>query len=106
MKQTKPKPLMTQPERRWKVGEFLGLFNCLGLNCCKFCDSCRRIEFALLEDVLNVFGNNRFIALEEAGKLIQGEPEGVADQPDVKAGAPVLGSVENKVSGALGRKRR
>jgi hypothetical protein len=36
----------------------------LGLNCCNFCNSSRRVDLAGLEDVLDVLGNDRLIALK------------------------------------------
>ena len=42
-----------------------------GLNCCKFCNSSLGMQFALLVDVLDMPGNNRFIPLEQGAHLTE-----------------------------------
>lgn len=44
-----------------------------------------------------------FVALTGVGDLIRGQPDGFTDQPEVDAGASVLGAVEHQLPGFLRR---
>ena len=51
--------------------------------------------------LLDVFGNNGLVAVEEFRDLVQAEPGRILDQADVNTGLPVVSAVENDFPGAL-----
>ena len=56
-----------------------------------------RPQLALLEDVLDVPGDDRLVALEQLGHLPERQPDGLAVEADLDAGAAVLGLVEEEL---------
>ncbi len=59
------------------VHEALDLAGALSLNYPEFPDSCRRIEFSLLVDVLEVLVDGADVLLEQLSHELLGEPDGL-----------------------------
>ena len=47
-------------------------------SCCKICNNCFSLQFALSEDVLDMSGNGRFVTLKQLRHLVNGKPNGIA----------------------------
>ena len=65
---------ITDCEYGFKVVVFDFAFNLAGaldLNCCIFCNSCHMIELPLFVDVFQMLRNNRLIASEKFGHLVE-----------------------------------
>ena len=47
-------------------------------SCCKICNNCFSLQFALSENVLDMSGNGRLISLKQLCHLVNGQPNGIA----------------------------
>lgn len=81
----------------------------LQLNCQGFLDSCGGVQFAVLEDVLQVQRDVLLRGIEELGHFQLREPDGLLLRPQLDLGSTVVRGVENQVGhggGAGYAKRR
>jgi len=67
------------------------LLSALGLNCCRFCNSCLGAQFPLLEHILDVPGNDRLVPLEQVRQFPAPFEGGVFDDGFVDAHTQLLG---------------
>ena len=47
-------------------------------SCCKICNNCFSLQFALSENVLDMSGNGRFVSLKQLRHLVNGQPNGIS----------------------------
>ena len=47
-------------------------------SCCKICNNCFSLQFALSENVLDMSGNSRFVTLKQLRHLVNGQPNRIA----------------------------
>ena len=47
-------------------------------SCCKICNNCFSLQFALSENVLDMSGNSRFVTLKQLRHLVNGQPNGIS----------------------------
>lgn len=47
-------------------------------SCCKICNNCFPLQFALSENVLDMSGNGRFVTLKQLRHLVNGQPNRIA----------------------------
>lgn len=56
----------------------------VGGSCCTKCNSCLAIELPLPEDIPQMPGNDRLVALEQGGYLVEAQPNGVLLQAHIQ----------------------
>ena len=47
-------------------------------SCCKICNNCFSLQFALSENVLDMSGNGRLVSLKQLRHLVNGQPNGIS----------------------------
>jgi hypothetical protein len=63
----------------------------LALNRCRFCNGCLEAQLALLEDVLDMPGDDRLVPLEELCHLSERQPGGLSVEAHLDARSAILG---------------
>jgi hypothetical protein len=67
----------------------------VGGSCCIICNNWFPAQFALIEDVADVPGDYRFIPLEQLRHLIEGQPDGFAEELHFQPCLAILRLVED-----------
>ena len=71
-------------------------------SCCKICNNCFSLQFALSENVFDMSGNGRFVSLKQFRHLINGKPNGISIEGSFDLCQAVRPQSEGQKKGAYG----